>query len=266
METHESLTPDQVQEQLFQRSLAPGRSYQDDLQSLLEFGPFPEPLFRQDEAMWRIWRQSRHEMIVREDLRDIGRSSDLGKIEMLAAILPDKVASPLSINSIRTDIEVSHPTLQRWLGWLKELYFLFEIKPWHKRIARSIKKEGKVYLWDFSEVRDPGARFENLVAMHLFKACNYWTDTGCGAFDLFYLRNRDGQEIDFLIVRDGKPWLPVEVKLADIRPSPHWRRFMPVLGCRRAIQITKEPMWKLYAEGDAEILIAGAAEALRYLV
>jgi hypothetical protein len=183
---------------------------------------------------------------------------------MLAAILPDKVASPLSLNSLKLDIEVTHLTLQRWLGWLKELYFLFEIKPWSKKIIRSLKKEGKIYLWDFSEVREQGARFENMVAVHLLKTCNYWNDTGQGSFELFYLRNREKQEIDFLIVRDGQPWLPVEVKRSDDKPSQNWKKFLPMLQCKKALQITEKPVWKLYAENDSQLLVAGAAEALMY--
>lgn len=262
----EPLSPDDAIKDLFNRKLNRQKSHQEDLEALLHFGPFPEPLFRQDSSKWKIWRKTRHEMIIREDLRDIGQSSDLGKIEMLASILPDKIGSPLSVNSLRLYIEVGHQTLQRWLGWLKELYFLFEIKPWQKRIKRSLKKEGKIYLWDYSEVSDPGAKFENLVAVHLLKAINYWNDTGQGDFELYYLRNREKQEIDFLIVRDSIPWLPVEVKRNDSNPSPNWQKFMPMLECKRALQITEKPTWKLYTENDIQLLVAGADEVLMYLV
>ena len=105
-----------------------------------------------------------------------------------------------------------------------------------------------------------------MVAIHLLKARNFWTDTGQGDFELYYLRNRDKQEIDFLIVRDGAPWLPVEVKCGDDKPSANWRRFLPILACKRALQITESPTWKLYAEAGAELLVASADEALLYFV
>jgi predicted AAA+ superfamily ATPase len=57
--------------------------------------------------------------------------------------------------------------------YLKELYYLFEIKPYTRIIPRSLRKEGKVYLLDYSSVPNPAARFENLVASHLLKACHY---------------------------------------------------------------------------------------------
>ena len=262
----EPIAADEVIDLLFKRGLSSRNSCQKDLQDMLKFGPFPEPLLKQNTQKWKMWQRNRHDMIIREDLRDIGRSTDLGKIEMLASILPGKVASPLSINSLKLYIEVGHQTLQRWLGWLEELYFLFEIKPWQHRIARSLKKEGKIYLWDYSEIKEPGPRFENLVAVHLIKACHYWTDTGQGDFKLYYLRNRDKQEIDFLITRDDQPWLPIEVKRGDNKPSRNWRKFLPMLQCKYALQITEQPAWKLYAEGDTELLAAGANEVLMYFV
>jgi len=266
MRTPEVLSPDEVIDGLKHRSLSAESENISNLQSLLRYGPFPEPLFGQNINQWRLWRQNRHETIIREDLRDITRSTEIGKIEMLASILPDKVASPLSINSLRQDIEVGHQTLQRWLGWLKELYFIFEVKPWHQKIRRSLKKEGKIYLWDYSEIENPGARFENLVAVHLIKACNYWTDMGQGKFELYYLRNKSKLEIDFLIVRDGKPWLPIEVKLGDESPAENWRYFLPELNCRLALQITEKSCWKLYTSQDTDILVAGADEVLMYFV
>lgn len=266
MEISEPSSPDETLAMLKHRQLSMNPTSKKHFKSLMQFGPFPEPLFKQNTSKWHVWRKNRHEMIIREDLRDIGRSSDLGKIEMLAAILPEKIGAPLSINSLRTDIEVAQQTLQRWLGWLKELYFLFEVKPWHKRIARSIKKEGKIYLWDYSEIEEDAAKFENLIAMHLKKACDYWNDSGQGDFGLYYLRNKEKQEIDFLIVKDGRPWLPIEVKLSDTTPSANWNKFLPLLGCEFAIQVVSQPYWKLHKFGTYNVLVADAAEVLRYFV
>ena len=129
----------------------------------------------------------------------------------------------------------------------------------------SLRREGKIYLWDYGAIPNEAARFENLVALHLLKICHFWSDTGEGEFELYFLRNKERQEIDFLIVRDGIPWLPVEVKLSDSELSPNWKKFAPMLPCKRGLQIVRSPEWKLHGFGDTQVLIAGAAEALRYL-
>ncbi len=234
--------------------------------ALMRFGPFPEPLLAQDERKARLWRRNRLERVIREDLRDMSRIPELSRVEMLASLIPERVGSPISVASLRDLLEVSHPTVRRWLESLKELYYVFEVKPHITSIARSIRKEGKFYMWDSSEVPDEGPRFENLVALHLLKACHFWTDTGEGVFDLCYLRNKDGMEIDFLVTRDGRPWLPVEAKLGDAAPSPNWRRFLSALPCTLAVQVSaKSSGWNVVQIGGRSLVMAGAAEFLSEL-
>ena len=260
-----STAPGELLEQLFGRSNTFAAGQEERLESLMRFGPFPEPLLAQHEAKARLWRRTRHEAIIREDLRDLSRIPDLSRVEMLASLLPERVGAPRSLTSLREDLEVSHNTIKRWLQSLEELYFAYTIRPYQKRIARSLKKEGKLYLWDWSEVTAAGARFENLVAGHLLKACHFWTDTGCGLFELYYLRTKDKIEIDFLITRDSVPWLPVEVKLSNTTPTRAWRKFLPALNCRRALQVVqKNGCWQSHHTEYGEVLVASAAEVLDY--
>ena len=177
------------------------------------------------------------------------------------------MGSTFSVVSIKEDLEVSFQTVKRWINYLKELYYLFEVKPFHASIIRSLKKEGKIYLWDYSEIKEPAARFENLVACHLLKTCHYWTDSGEGTFELYYLRDKEKHEIDFLITKDRKPWLPIEVKLSDSAPSPHWKKFLRQIPCQKAIQIIRSShQWKIHSFDNRQILIASAGELLGYFV
>ncbi|RLB54509.1 MAG: hypothetical protein DRI34_11905, partial [Deltaproteobacteria bacterium] len=262
-----AIAPDECLEGIFERSRPPGRTQQQYLADLMEFGPFPEPLLAQDARKARLWRRTRVEAIIREDLRDLTRIPEFSRLEMMAALLPERVGSLFSQTSLAEDLEISPVTVKRWLLLLQEVYYLYEIKPYQKRIKRSLKKTGKVYLWDWSEVVDRAARFENLVAGHLLKACHFWTDTGEGDFELFFLRNKEKQEIDFLITRDGRPWLPVEVKLTDTTPSKNWSKFLPALACRRALQVVASPVCrKEYQVAGATLLVADAATVLSRLL
>jgi hypothetical protein len=264
LEQTDVLPPDVLQESLFSRSERSDKAATERLASLMAYGPFPEPLLAQDARKARLWRRSRERLVVREDLRDISRLPDLGRIEMMTALLPERVGSLFSMAALREDLEVSFDTVKRWMSYLRGLYYLFEIKPYSRSIPRSLRREGKVYLWDYGIVKDEAARFENLVACHLLKTCHFWTDTGEGEFELFFLRDKEKREIDFLIVRDGQPWLPVEVKLADTQPSENWRRFARLLPCKQGLQIVRPPAWNAPSVGDMRILVAGAAEALHY--
>ncbi|PIR26352.1 MAG: hypothetical protein COV43_01965 [Deltaproteobacteria bacterium CG11_big_fil_rev_8_21_14_0_20_42_23] len=260
-------TPDETLSLLFDEKPSSQKTNKEILQHLFEYGAFPDPYLAQDKRKAKLWRQDRIERVIREDLRDLSRIPELSQIEMLASLLPERIGSLLSINGLKEDLEVSYDTIKRWLQALDNLYYCFRIKPYSKSIKRSLKKEPKLYLWDHSEIEDKGSRFENLIASHLLKACHFWTDTGEGKFDLCYLRNKEKQEIDFLITKDNKPWLPLEVKSQSTTPAPTWKKLFPQLACKRGIQIvSKENIWKSTFVEDKEILIASASEVLSCFV
>ncbi len=259
--------PDLLLENIFTNNIETNSHTMELLEELLKFGPFPDPLFSQSIRKLNLWRRSRIEKLVREDLRDLSRLPELSQVEMLVSLLPERVASPLSINALREDLEVAHSTVKRWLMYLNELYYHFEVRPFHKSLPRAIKKEGKLYLWDWSEVSDPGARFENMIASHLLKYCHYLTDTGYGEFKLNYLRNKEKEEIDFLIVKNNKPWLPIEVKLNDDQASANWTGFMGHLKCTKALQVTfKNNVFKIIKKDGYDLLIISADKFLQYLI
>ncbi len=75
-------------------------------------------------------------------------------------------------------------------------------------------------------VADQGGSYKNMIAGHLLKAVHLWTDLGLGEFELFFLRTKDKREVDFLVVRDSKPWFLVEVKSSDTKLSRHLGNFL----------------------------------------
>jgi predicted AAA+ superfamily ATPase len=241
---------------------------QEIFDNLWQFSGFPEPFLAQSTRRANAWRRMRLQQLVREDLRDLSRLPELSQVEMLLSLLPERVGSQLSRSSIREDLEVAHTTINRWLNYLEALYYHFEIKPYSKSIKRSLKKEGKLYLWDYAEDLGDSARFENLVAQHLLKACHYWTDAGYGNFELMYLRDIQGYEIDFLIIKNKKPWLPVEVKLSETSPSANWKTFLPQLPCDLGVQIVKEPKshLKIHSQANKRIIVCDANRFLSKLV
>lgn len=88
---------------------------------------------------------------------------------------------------------------------LESFYCCFTLKPWTKNISRSLLKEPKVFLWDWSEIKDLGARTENFIVSHLLKAVHFWTDAGLGKYDLFFIRDKDQREVDFIVTPDDEP-------------------------------------------------------------
>jgi predicted AAA+ superfamily ATPase len=196
----------------------------ESLVKLLKFNGFPEPLFSHDLLEHRFWQRDRLSRVIREDLRDLERVKEVSLIESLVELLPLKVGSPLSIQSLRDDLEVDHKTVARWITILENLYVCFRIAPFGSPKIRAVKKEQKLYLWDWSAIENDGARFENLVASQLLKYCHFQEDTEGHKMELRYLRDTDKREVDFVVIRDKKPLFAVEVKSSDntLSPSVHY--------------------------------------------
>ena len=99
---------------------------------------------------------------------------------LLAGLFVCAVAtcSPLSINALREDLQVAHKTVTKWIQILERLYSVFRISPMGGSKIRAVKKEQKLYFYDWTSIMDEGARFENLVALHLLKLVDAWNDPG----------------------------------------------------------------------------------------
>jgi predicted AAA+ superfamily ATPase len=112
-----------------------------DLADLLALGGFPEPFFSGSEAEARRWSRQNRTRLVREEVSELEQIHDLGTLELLAMRLPELVGSPLSINGLREDLQVSHKTAAKWLDVLERLYAIFRIAPFGAPKIRAVKKE-----------------------------------------------------------------------------------------------------------------------------
>jgi uncharacterized protein len=179
---------------------------------LLEFGGFPEPFLKKDQKTLRRFHNARVDRLVKEDIRDVEQVRDLSALQILVEILPTKVGSLLSLNNLRGDLGVAHKTVTTWMDILERFYYHFRIYPYASTVIKSLRKEPKMYLWDWSQVSDVGARLENMVASHLLKMTHFLHDAYGHKAELYFLRDIEGREVDFLITINRKPWLSVEVK------------------------------------------------------
>ncbi|MCL4417272.1 MAG: ATP-binding protein [Actinobacteria bacterium] len=216
----------------------PFKSDSSDFEKLLKNGGFPEPFIKNDTRFLNRWKTLRQEQLIREDIRDLSRIQELGQIEILAEILKHQAGQLTSYSNIAKKINVSPDTIRRWIKTLQSFFYCFTVKPWSKNIPRSLIKEPKIYLWDWINIEEEGSRMENLVASHLLKAVNFWTDRGFGHYDLWFVRDKEKREIDFLVSHDKKPWFLVEVKLSSKNDiSKNLAYFQDKIKAKHAFQV-----------------------------
>jgi len=104
-----------------------------------------------------------------------------------------------------------------------------------------------------------------MVAMELWRAVTTWNDMGYGRFSLHFVKNKEQQEVDFLIANGREPFLLIETKLSDIQPSFELKKFQRTLSIP-AIQLTNEgDGYRILSNGEQSILVAPAYQWLSQL-
>ncbi|MFH1772282.1 MAG: ATP-binding protein [Candidatus Omnitrophota bacterium] len=247
-----------VKDPLRNFALNPNKSTKKVWDALFTTGGFPEPFIKASETFLIKWSTNYFRQIIREDIRNFADIKRVDTLELLFSLLPSRIGSPLSINSLARDVQSAFDSVRDWLKIFESLYLIFRIPPWTKKIKRAILKEKKLYLFHHPAIQDDGAKFENMVALELLRAINNWNDSGFGVFTLHYIRNKDKQEVDFLIADRNKPLLLIEVKLSEDKPSKNLLYFQNILNVPAVQVVHKEDVYKYIKNGENHLLIITA--------
>jgi len=213
---------------------------EEDYAALWEYGGYPEPFLRRDAMFSRQWHNLRLVQLLREDVRDLTRIQQMDQLDLLVHLLLARSGSRLVYSSLAAEVGVTIDTVRRWIGTLCNLHLGFLIRPWFKNVSRSLRKEPKWFVRDWSLAEDAGRRAETFVACHLLKAVEGWNDLGLGTFVLGYVRDVYQRETDFIVVRDGKPWFLAVVKTSDTKISPALSYFQRQLKVPFAFQVVMD--------------------------
>ncbi len=189
-----------------------GRETENIFKALFKFGGFPGVFLKQSERELRRWHNEKIDRLIKEDIRDVENIREISSLQVLSELLPEKAGSLFSLNSLREDLGVTHKTVSSWIDIFERFYYHFRIYPFQSTLIKSLRKKPKLYLWDWSEIKDEGVRLENLIASHLLKFCHFLFDMGGYRARLSYLRDKEQREVDFIVSIDNKPWFCVEVK------------------------------------------------------
>ena len=209
---------------------------------LLLYSGFPEPYLEANSTFYNLWEKTHIDTIIRQDLIDLESPRYITKIELLIELLKESVGNPVSCAHLAKRLEGCSPkTVQTWLEWLERLYIVFKVTPYSKNISRSLKKMPKYYFYNWALVKkNKGLRFENFIACSLLKENQLREDTKGEKRGLYYLRNKDKQEIDFLLTKDKKPVVLIEAKWSSDNLYPYFKVFSPYFYNIPKIQLVKD--------------------------
>jgi predicted AAA+ superfamily ATPase len=228
-----------------------------EMNRLLEFGGFPEPYLKKDMNQLKRWHRQRRERVVYSDIRDLENIKEISNIEILMDALPDRVGSPLSRKNIAETLQVDFKTVEKWITVLENVYYCYRIAPFGAPKIKAVKKEQKLYFWDWSELEDVGKRWENFVSSHLLKYIHFIEDTQGDKMELRFLRDVTGREIDFVVLKNKKPLFAVECKSGEKKVSPHLKYFS---------ERTPIPLFYQVHHGEANFAVSDKIRVLPFQI
>ncbi|MBP7654747.1 ATP-binding protein [Candidatus Dependentiae bacterium] len=249
-------------EKNFQYITNGNKKIKSSFENLYSLTAFPEPLISNNKRFVNKWSNDYIRQISREDIQTLAAIENITTIENLMLLLPERLSSPLQAQSIADDLQISYKTVVRYIDLLKRVFLIFEVPPYNKSLARAIKKEKKIYFYDYSLAVNEGSRFENFIALNILMYVNRLNDCGIGSYSLHFLKDKDGHEVDFIIANKTKPLLLIEVKLSetDLSKSAHyWINKLNI----PFIQLVKNLDTPILKQNNAMIL--PAAGYLQYL-
>lgn len=215
-----------------------GISPKDAFDRLMTVGGFPEPFLEKDERTARRWRRERFDRVLREDIRDLESIRNIQLLGMFLDALRHRVGGKVVLSNMAGDLQVSPKTAKSWLEVLERMYLVFTVLPFTKSLSRAVLKPPKVYFFDNADVLgDEGARFENLVATSLLKRLNYLEDRDGYRYELRYIRDKEGREVDFAIIKEGDLEELIEVKYSYESISKSLLYYTSRLNPKRATQL-----------------------------
>ncbi|MCM8787256.1 MAG: ATP-binding protein [Candidatus Omnitrophica bacterium] len=193
------------------------------LSEILLRGFFPEISARK-KVDRKIWFSSYITTYLERDIRNLLNIGDLNQFERFLISCAVRTAQILNLSEIARDVGISMPTAKRWLSLLETAQVVYLLYPYYRNIGKRIIKSPKIYFTDTGLCSyllgfdDAKVLFKTPSFSNLFETmivCDFWKrflHFGRRP-SMYYLRSRDGLEVDLVIELEGKLHL-FEIKSA----------------------------------------------------
>jgi predicted AAA+ superfamily ATPase len=192
-------------------------------------GGYPEVLARPRAR--RLWFSSYLQTYIERDVRSITAIRDLGTFRRFFALVASRHGSVLNKTDLAAPLGMSVPAIGNWLDILEATAQVLIVQPYFDNLGKRIIKSPKVYISDAGLAchllgiesrgeleRSPflGAIFEGFVASEIIKA---QVNAG-GRRQLFYFRDQQGLEVDFIVPGKQGSVSLIEVKATrSVKPA-----------------------------------------------
>ncbi|MBA3045694.1 MAG: ATP-binding protein [Candidatus Thermoplasmatota archaeon] len=220
----------------------------------MTYGGYPQVVLTDSLEIKQVILKSLYETMLLKDVARTFSIDDIGALERCARYFSETVGGVLSYNGASNALNISYPTLKKYIDALEKSYLIVQVKPFYTNKVKEITKQPKIYFLDTGmrnvianrfDPKSSGSLFENYVLSELLKmghTTKYW-------------RTKSKAEVDFVLEIGGNI-IPVEVKLKpDIRHvTRSMRAFIDSYKSKVAIVVSYKPCKETLQVGDCRLM------------
>lgn len=164
------------------------------------------------------------ETYIQKDVKSLIREENIRAFNNLLYLLAERQGSLISLGGLANDIGLTARTLERHISIMEQTYILYSVFSFSRNIGNELKKSRKFYFYDLGirnallrdfstpiERNDIGVIHESFAALQLISRLK-------PNMELKFWRNKAGQEIDFVLLKNRRPLL-IEIKTTLHEPE-----------------------------------------------
>ena len=196
------------------------------MNQIIKQATFPE-ISGTNHDKYASWFEGYITTILQRDVRTLAEIQKLTILPNLLRILATRAGGLINDAEIARDAGLVHVTSRNYRTLLQMLFLTIEVAPWFRNIGKRLAKAPKGYIVDTLllchlldyhlddlEMKRPELFdhvLENFVATELLKQISSQPQ----AMKLFHFRTSDNKEVDFVVERNNRQTVGIEVKNRD---------------------------------------------------
>lgn len=192
----------------------------EDMKALWLRGGFPLSYLASSDRTSTLWRRNFIATYIQRDLGLLGLQTDVQVMNRFWRMLATIQGNLLNAENLGRSLDISRPTVMRYLDFLEGAFMLRVLKPWFTNTNKRLVKSPKVYIRDCGLLHSLlgltnyeallnhvqlGASWEGFVIEQI--AGNIKEDV-----QVYFYRTQHGAECDLLLERNGKVLAAIEIK------------------------------------------------------
>lgn len=173
------------------------------------YGGYPRVAIASNNEERKLILKNIYNTYFLREVKDILGLVDEYKIQKLLTYLAQSVGSNISYSKLSNVCEINERDVRKYLEFMNKTFVAYLVTPFFTNKLREIVKQPKTYFFDIGFLNhilsyevDAGKKLEQVIVMELIKS----------GFDIKYWRNKQNQEMDFVVYKDNKIITAIESK------------------------------------------------------